>query len=320
MKNIKPTFGVSFGLPNQGGGGYPISPYGPNTLVNPYGNTIGGSGINLGLVSVNPLISVQVSKDDYGNKEIKPFVNLHVTPNNYLVHKFEDLLSYKKHIIFNKHKHYHLHKAHPHYYQSHYENHPHHEFYKPPSHVIETPEIYGPQHYTGPYLDHPPAHSSSYPGEHFYPPHSLSAETYPGPEAYYDDPLNYGGGEYDPHHGRAYVNKTNYVQGNSLLEQFQNKYQNGDNTYANYNDDSNLHDNHQNNFDSYQYSSDKRRGKSFNFQNDSPSNPIKFPSSRKRRDVSQGESFKHNITKVVYHFLIFEYLTKKQLLNLLLFF
>lgn len=320
MKKIKPTFGVSFGLPHQGGGGYPINPYGPNPHVNPYGGAIGGGGINLGLVSVNPLISVQVTKDDYGHKEIKPFVNLHVIPNNYLVHKFEDLLSYKKHVIFNKHKHFHVHKGYPTHYEPYYEDHGHH--YKPPHYFSGHPEVYehGPPHHSGPYLEHPPHYPTpdynppSYHPPDYTHPEYLTGETggqhydqYPGHGSYYDDPLNYGGGDYDPYYSRAYANKTNFVQGNSLLEQYQDQYQNGLNTYANNVDQTNLY-NQQNNYDSsYQYPSDSRRGKSFNIRN-SPVNPVKFPSSRKRRDVTQDQSPKHTITKVAYCGLLFYHL------------
>ncbi|XP_054286272.1 uncharacterized protein LOC129002466 isoform X1 [Macrosteles quadrilineatus] len=84
---LRPTFGVSFGLPSGGGGGYPINPYGPNPAINPYYGSVGGNGLDLGLVSVNPLLSVQVTKDEYGEKVVKPLVNLHVTPNHGLIHK-----------------------------------------------------------------------------------------------------------------------------------------------------------------------------------------------------------------------------------------
>lgn len=92
---------MSFGLPQSGGGGgYPINSYGGNPLTNPYpGYGSGTQGINLGLVSVNPLVSVQVTKDDYGEKVVKPFVNLHVTPNHGLVNKFTNFLSQKKHLL-----------------------------------------------------------------------------------------------------------------------------------------------------------------------------------------------------------------------------
>lgn len=102
--NLMPTWGVSFGLPQGGaGGGYPINPYGGESLVNPYpGYGAGSQGLNLGLVSVNPLVAIQVTKDSYGEKVVKPFVNLHVTPNNALVHKLGDLLAYKKQFLLGK--------------------------------------------------------------------------------------------------------------------------------------------------------------------------------------------------------------------------
>lgn len=83
---------MSFGLPS-GGAGYPISPYGPNPAINPYGHSLGGgNGLNLGLVNVNPLLSLQVSKGEDGEKVVKPWVNLHVTPNHLLVDKFGYLI------------------------------------------------------------------------------------------------------------------------------------------------------------------------------------------------------------------------------------
>ncbi|CAD1480033.1 unnamed protein product, partial [Heterotrigona itama] len=98
--NLKPTWGISFGLP-QTGGPYPINPYGDNVLVNPYrGYGSADQGINLGLVSVNPLLAVQFTKDEYGDKVVKPFVNFHVTPNRDIVQKLGHLLSHKKQTLF----------------------------------------------------------------------------------------------------------------------------------------------------------------------------------------------------------------------------
>nr|XP_012139456.1 PREDICTED: uncharacterized protein LOC100876014 isoform X2 [Megachile rotundata] len=109
--NVKPTWGISFGLP-QTGGSYPIGPHSGNVLVNPYtGYGPGSQGINFGLVSVNPLLAVQFTKDEYGDKVVKPFVNFHVTPNQNIVQKLGYLLSHKKQGLFD---HYYA----PHYYPS----------------------------------------------------------------------------------------------------------------------------------------------------------------------------------------------------------
>ncbi|CAD6224754.1 GSCOCT00005536001.2-RA-CDS [Cotesia congregata] len=100
--NLRPTWGVSFGLPQ--GGNYPVNSYGGNPLSNPYpGYGGGGNGLDLGLLSVNPLVSVQVSKDEYGEKVVKPFVNLHVTPNHGLVNKLGNILTSKKEALFGGH-------------------------------------------------------------------------------------------------------------------------------------------------------------------------------------------------------------------------
>lgn len=307
MKKIKPTFGVSFGLPQQGGGGYPVNPYGPSPFSNPYGGAVGASGINLGLVSVNPLVSVQVTKDDYGNKEIKPFINLHVTPNNYLVNKFEDLFAYKKGVIFNKHKHYHVHKGdypnyHGHYpsHQSHYPNyHSHypHDVYREHPHEFEHGPHYSsppfPGHYPSEVYDKPPFLQGSPPN--FEPNYPSYPPTHDGhhPGSYYDDSLSYGGGDDyppSPYYGRAYQNNTNFFEGNDVLQQYQNQYDQGVNYYG------------KNDFDNENTRS-FRGGKSVNINSlpQSSSNPIKFPSSRKRRDVN---NMNKNITKVTLFLLI----------------
>ncbi|XP_075224751.1 uncharacterized protein LOC142326279 isoform X1 [Lycorma delicatula] len=130
---LRPTFGVSFGLPS-GGGGYPLNPFYPNPAVNPYGGSVGGNGVDLGLVSVNPLLSVQVTKDEYGEKVVKPLVNLHVTPNQGFVHKignifhkFKDPLYYGPPPLLHHHQHYHT----PAYPPPHYKPHPPPYYHKP---------------------------------------------------------------------------------------------------------------------------------------------------------------------------------------------
>lgn len=121
---VAPTFGVSFGLPHSHG--YPTNPFGGPPGLNPYGHSIGPDGLNIGPVSVNPLLSVQVTKDEFGEKVVRPLVNLHVTPNHGLVHKIGGLI----------HKHKHLH---------------HHVYEKP--HIIHEKPYYPhkPPHYSKPY-------------------------------------------------------------------------------------------------------------------------------------------------------------------------
>ncbi|XP_060534721.1 uncharacterized protein LOC132707072 [Cylas formicarius] len=261
MKKIKPTFGISFGLPYQGGGGYPFNPH----HVYPHHGTVDGTGVNLGLVSVNPLLSIQVTKDDYGNKVIKPFVNLHVTPNSYLVNKFEDLVAYKKGVILNKHKHFHVHKP------GFYPHPPHHPVYDGPyreehdfHHHPHEPEIlYGP-----------PAHHY-----HQYGPESPQFEPdYPQkpPFGYFDDPYShYGGGHYehpDSLIARSYRNHT-FDAGNSLVEQYREQFDHD--RHLVYGDRSGVQ---------YQHRPGTRGGKSLDLQ--ASLSHVKFPSSRKRRDLT----------------------------------
>ena len=68
-KNLQPTIGVSFGLPQQGPGygGYAQNPLNTGPAVNPYYTQstgdplIGNGGLSLGPVDFNPLLSFQVN-------------------------------------------------------------------------------------------------------------------------------------------------------------------------------------------------------------------------------------------------------------------
>lgn len=132
-KKILPTLGVSFGLPFPTQN-YPISPYGPyGNIPNPHFGAISPNGLNLGLLNVNPLFSLQVTKSEHGEKLVKPFVNLHVTPNEGIIGKIGSLFAHKKGALHN-HYHKHLHR------------------YPPPHHPYE------PHHFEGPILSHPPPH------------------------------------------------------------------------------------------------------------------------------------------------------------------
>lgn len=108
-----------------------MNPYGGYPAQNPYFGSISPNGLNLGLVNVNPLVSFQLSKNEYGEKLFKPLVNLHVTPNEHLIHKVGDLFKAKKfgvqQALYNQHYHTHTHYPvppevyHPHHHPHHFE-------------------------------------------------------------------------------------------------------------------------------------------------------------------------------------------------------
>lgn len=132
-KKVEPQFGVSFGLPYPSGG-YPL-----NTLnggypgQNPYFGSISPNGLNLGLVNVNPLVSFQFAKNEYGEKLFKPLVNLHVTPNENIINKVGNLFKQKKY----------GHQGSPGLNNQHYHTH---------THFPASPPVYHPNHYeTGHY-------------------------------------------------------------------------------------------------------------------------------------------------------------------------
>lgn len=186
-KKVQPTFGVSFGLPQPSHTGYPINPFSGNPIHNPYGPALNGGGLNLGLVSVNPLLSVQVTKNDYGEKVVKPFVNLHVTPNEHVVNKIGHLFNEKKLYLLNKHEHYHHHNPyqHSHVPHGHYPSHPLIHHYSP-SHHQPTPPHFRPPVYS-------PHHTHYQPGYPQVNPYHVR-ENPPTDEDYYDDD---GGNHFD---------------------------------------------------------------------------------------------------------------------------
>ncbi|RZF47408.1 hypothetical protein LSTR_LSTR017167 [Laodelphax striatellus] len=165
---LRPTFGVSFGLPS-GGGGYPLNPFHhTNPALNPYGGALGGSnGLDLGLVSVNPLLSVQVQKDEYGEKVVKPLVNLHVTPNHGFVHKIGSIFHKFKEPFYYApppippliHQHQHYHNTHPPKFG------PYSKPYGAPPPPFYPPKPWGPNgysHYAPTYQSYRPDKYSSY--------------------------------------------------------------------------------------------------------------------------------------------------------------
>lgn len=117
--------------------------------------------MNLGLLNVNPLVSLQVSKNEHGEKLLKPFVNLHVTPNENIIGKIGSLFAAKKHkLSHHHHEHNHLHR-----YPS----------YPPPIH-------HGPPHFES-FPHGPPPHFESFPHG---PPNFQSFPHGPPPPFYHD--------------------------------------------------------------------------------------------------------------------------------------
>jgi len=163
---VKPTWGVSFGLPQTGGAG-PIAPHAGYSLGTPgytpgYG-LVSGQGINLGPVSVNPLVAVQVTKDDYGEKVVKPYVNLHVTPNPGLFHKLGHLLAYKKYGAYGGGPYGGQYGVYaPHYHTHHVK--PVHHYTSPPLHYPPHPHHHGPHHSHPTYYK---PHGGYYPSEYY---------------------------------------------------------------------------------------------------------------------------------------------------------
>lgn len=152
-KKVEPQFGVSFGLPYPSGA-YPLNPFnGGYPAQNPHFGSISPNGLNLGLVNVNPLVSFQFAKNEYGEKLFKPLVNLHVTPNEGLIHKVGNLFKAKKYgggfSQGNYNQHYHTH-----------------------THYPAPPAVYHPHHHYG----------EHYGGEHFY--GGAGPEFYPSGPSY----------------------------------------------------------------------------------------------------------------------------------------
>lgn len=117
------------------------------------------------MVNVNPLVSFQFAKNEYGEKTFKPLVNLHVTPNENIINKVGALFKQKQFGGFggnggapsyNQHYHTHTHYPGPSYHHPHqYETIPPH-FDGPPHHFESVP-----------HFEHPPHHFSTGPGDYY---------------------------------------------------------------------------------------------------------------------------------------------------------
>lgn len=183
---------MSFGLPS-GGGGYPLNPYQSHPAINPYGGSVGGNGVDLGLVSVNPLLSVQVTKDEYGEKVVKPLVNLHVTPNQGFVHKignifhkFKEPYYYSPPPLLHQHQHWHA-TGYPPYHQSYHKPQPYYKPYGPPGYSHYAP-LYSSYRQPDKYQSYAEGYKDDRYSEPIYDGNSHSPyDSYSDPDNGYDD-------------------------------------------------------------------------------------------------------------------------------------
>lgn len=160
---------MSFGLPYPTGG-YPLNPFnGGSPAQNPHFGSISPNGLNLGLVNVNPLVSFQFAKNEFGEKTFKPLVNLHVTPNENIINKVGNLFKNKNHGFGGGGGGGHGHGG----YNQHYHTHSHFDAPSGPylqHHHHQSPHFDGPIHHYGPALSSPPFESSN-----TFIPHSFSS-------------------------------------------------------------------------------------------------------------------------------------------------
>lgn len=312
-KKVVPTFGVSFGLPYPSGayGGYPINPFGGNPIPNPHFGAISPNGLNLGLVNVNPLVSFQVSKNEYGEKLLKPLVNLHVTPNENIIHKVGSLFHAKKHGIqqqlSNINYHHHTHQNYPPppsiYHPHHYEE-PHHypHHHESPHHYGGGPEFYpsGPSGgggygfpqsgHGGPGYYRDAAPSSG--GEYESPSGSGGAELDYNPNEYYSRSANVTNNP-NQYNYQSYYPEQNLNQ-NQEQSNYQNNYANNYNYAQNQNQNQNQNYENQNQNQNYQNQNQNQNYAIHAIPTPAPGDArgakhVSFPNNRRKRDVDQSE-------------------------------
>lgn len=129
---------------------------------------------------MNPLFSLQVTKNELGEKLVKPLVNLHVTPNENIIGKIGNLLLAKKGSLHN-HYHHHLHRYPPP--PSIYHDHDHfpsHHIDGPPSFISHHPSHHGPPPPPPPFISKHPLLIDG-PIHHGPPPHLIFSKPPPPP-------------------------------------------------------------------------------------------------------------------------------------------
>lgn len=265
-----------------------MNPYGGYPAQNPYFGSISPNGLNLGLVNVNPLVSFQLEKNEHGEKLFKPLVNLHVTPNEHLIHKVGDLFKAKKfgvqQALYNQHYHTHTHYPsppevyHPHHHPHHYEG---PEFY--PSGPNFGPSSFGHGGGGGGYgfsggysqgIYRDSSNSDVGPNQSGYEGYST------GPDAYnnnnnnynYNDNNNYNGNYYNNDYYSRSANVSIDAQPELPAFNYQNVYPQNQQLET-----KQLPNNYANNFNNYDANQSK--------DNQNPAKSVSFPTKRRKRSA-----------------------------------
>lgn len=145
-KKVNPTVGISFGLPI------------PSPPINQFLNY---NGLSLGPVNVNPFFSLQYTKDDYGQKIIHPSINLHITPNEFLLTKLIGKKKAAKNILLaSKLQSLANYQPQPHLPGPIYFDHPGPSFNGPPPPFYDRP-FYGPSFNSPPHFSGPSPYNSA---------------------------------------------------------------------------------------------------------------------------------------------------------------
>lgn len=279
---------------------------GGSPAQNPYFGSISPNGLNLGLVNVNPLVSFQFAKNEYGEKTFKPLVNLHVTPNENIINKVGALLKAKKYGfggygggggggvggagLYNQHYHSHTHYDtpsgpiyRPHHYQS-----------GPPSPHFEGP----PQYHHFP-SNGPPSHFDG--ATHYSAPH-ISAPHFSAPPEYY--PTTGYAGDFSSFSSPAaydtsyHANTNNNIESSLLTDgddSTTNNFQPSTGFYSRSANISIADRTYANNFDGYKPNNMPQTAKlaqangQINTQKQGTQS-VSFPSNRRKRNVDNGDS------------------------------
>jgi hypothetical protein len=254
-------------------------------------------------------VAFQITKNEYGEKLLKPLVNLHVTPNENIINKVGGLLLAKKQgfktAVFNKHQHYHTHYGGP-------------QFGSPPGYHGEGPIFEGPHPpnfgfgpgAVGPSglgSFGPPGPPAGPPPSAFGPPAAFGTPgqfgplgpNYGGPPGFYRDAGSAGGIEldYNPDAyngtGSGYANQNYNAQDYNHQNYNAQDYNNQNYNAQDYNNQ-NYNQEQQPNFDYNYQSIYPQASQGQNLQNQYSNGPTGYANSYRNYDAKADNNFNNN--------------------------